>query len=204
MTINRLSIFFCLFAALISGCARYNALALGKMNPELIRKASAYDGVIVVAKVLSKEECKSYLDRDVVKQGYQPVQLYIENLSDKSYFFSPNRINIPLASPEEVAQKVHTSTMGRVLGYSAVAVLATPLFFIPAVLDGYRSSKANVALDDDFCQKAARDDILNPHSQTNMLLFVPEGNLKDTLTITLLDEETHKPKRITTEIQGQK
>lgn len=187
---------------LIAGCARYNATALSMVPPESLYNAPVQKGVVVVARALNKEECKRYLDRDVMSKGYQPVQLYIENRSDQAYFFSTSRVTLPLASPEEVAEKVHTSTVGRVAGYGAAAIIATPLFVLPAVIDGYKSVRANEALDSDFAAKGAKDVVIYPHSHVNMLLFVPVEGYEKTFTVTLLDEENHRPNKITARVSS--
>lgn len=194
--------FLLLSLACFSSCARYKATSLSSVSTELIRDVSPTDGLIVAAKAFTKAECKRYLDRDLISKGYQPVQLYIENVSEKTYLFSTNRVNLTLVSAEEVAKKVHTSTLGRITGYGAAALLATPLFIIPAVVDGYKSSKANDALDDDFVAKGAKDQLLTPYSYTNMLLFVPVENMQNSFVITLLDEETTKPKRLVVSIKS--
>lgn len=183
-----------LVMAMCVQCARYDARSLAAVPLET--NALPADGLIVAAKIFSKSDCKRYLDRDVISKGYQPIQLYIENVSDHTYLFSSNRVNLPLVSPDEVAKKVHTSTIGRITSYGAAALLATPLFIIPAVVDGYQSSKANDALDEDFATKSAKDQIIPPFSYRNMLLFVPKKDAPDLFVLTLLDEETLKPKRL--------
>lgn len=185
-----------LFVLGFGSCARYHANALSSVSPELIKDVLPSEGLIIVAKAFSKSECKRYLDRDVISKGYQPVQLYIENLSDKTYLFATQRVNLTLASAEEVAKKVHTSTFGRITGYGAAALVATPLFVIPAVVDGYQSSRSNEALDLDFLAKSAKDQLILPFSHCNMLLFVPVESVQDSFILTLLDEETSKPKRV--------
>jgi hypothetical protein len=104
---------------------------------------------MIVSKAFTPQDCDRYLDRNVIVEGYQPVQLYFQNDSDKSYLFSLNRIGLTVARPEEVAQKVHTSTAGRAFGYGVGALILWPLA-IPAILDGIGSAKANKSLDSDF------------------------------------------------------
>lgn len=193
---------FLLMSALcLSSCAHYNAVSLSTMTPELIPDVPV-DGIVTVAKTFSRAECKRFLDRDVISKGFQPIQLFIENGSDKTYLFSTSRVQLSLVSPEEVAEKLHTSTLGRIGGYGAAAVFATPLFIIPAVVEGFQSSKANDALDQDFAAKAAKDQLIYPYTHANMLLFVPVDNVQDTFIVTLLEENTRKPKRLTVKLKN--
>lgn len=175
-------------ALLFSGCASYNATSLNSLSSEtMLSKAD----IVIAAKEYTKADCKKYLDRDVIKKGYQPVQLYIENNTDKSYCFSLNRVSLSCARPEEVADKVHTSTVGRIVGYGAAAVFAFPIFAIPAVVDGVKSAQANEELDNDFSAKIARDQILAPHSHLNKLLLVPVNEYQPTFTVSLMDQDSH-------------
>ena len=150
--------------------------------------------ILISAKAFNKSDCKKYLDRDVLKKGYQPVQLYIQNNSDKSYLFSLNRVSLSCARPEEVAEKVHTSTVGRAAGYGAAAWFTCGLLAIPAVVDGVKSSQANEALDNDFSAKTARDQTILPHSHLNKLIFVPVNEYQQMFSITLIEQESNKPK----------
>lgn len=184
------------FIALLSGCASYNAAPLNNLSSDVM--LSSYEAknsdVLVTAKAYDKLDCKRYLDRDVISKGYQPIQLYIQNNSDRSYSFSLNRIDLPYARQEEVAGKVHTSTVGRILGYGVPGVIILWPLIIPAVVDGIKSADANEALDYDFSSKIARDQIINPHSHFNKIIFVPVSDFQQSFNVTLIDQESNKPK----------
>lgn len=184
-----------ILALTISSCASYEAVALNNLSPDIyVSKSQNYGGVRIAAKAFNKIECKKYLDRDVISKGYQPIQLSIENNSNDNYYFSLSRISLPCARPEEVAEKVHTSTVGRATGYGAAALLTCGLFAIPAIVDGVKSSHANEALDSDFICKAAKDQTIYPYSHTNMLIFVPVNGFQSNFAITLIDEASSQPK----------
>lgn len=190
---------------LLSGCASYSASPLNNLGTELIITQSPNgmrsNDVFIGAKAFNKADCKKYLDRDVISEGYQPVQLYIQNSSDKDYLFALSRVSMSSATPEEVADKVHTSTVGRATGYGVGALFIWPLA-IPAIVDGVKSAKANEALDNDFNAKVARDQIVFRHSHFNKLLFVPVNEYQSTFTITLIDQETNQPKKLNVAIRG--
>lgn len=179
-----------------AGCASYNAAPLNTLPSEPAKSILGSNSeLLVVAKAFNKADCKRYLDRDVIAKGYQPVQLYIQNDSDRSYSFSLNRISIACARPEEVAEKVHTSTAGRAAGYGAAALIVWPLA-IPAVVDGVKSANANESLDNDFSSKTARDQTIAPHSYFNKLIFVPVNEYQPTFTVKLIDQDTNKTKKL--------
>lgn len=177
---------------LLSGCASYQAASLNTLSSDaMVSGMPGREEIVVVAKAFNKADCKRYLDRDVIAQGYQPIQLYIENKSDKNYAFSLSRVSLSCASPEEVAEKVHTSTVGRATGYGVGALFLWPLA-IPAIVDGVKSSQANDALDIDFSSKAARDQVIQPHAYFNKLLFVPSNEYQPAFTVTLMDQNSNK------------
>lgn len=176
-----------------SSCANYSASPLTSLSSDLIFSQDSGDEALVVSKAFTKNDCSQFLDRDVLEEGYQPVQIFIQNNSDKTYLFSLNRISLPIARSEEVAEKVHTSTVARVVSYGVGALFLWPLA-IPAIVDGIKSSDANKALDRDFFMKTAKDQMIFPHSKMNALLFFPKDAYQDHFTITLIDQKTKEPK----------
>src|SRR5690349_14684883 len=134
--------FIAISSALIflTGCASYRAASLDPIYSNSASQPAPSSGIVVTAKAFDSSDCKRYLDRNVLREGYQPVQLYIQNNSSKSYIFSLNRFSLPFARPEQVASTVHTSTMGRALGYGIPGVLVAWPLIIPAVVDAMRSS----------------------------------------------------------------
>jgi hypothetical protein len=190
-------IIFTAASLFLTGCASYNALPLNSMSSQVVSvsEPSNRANLVVAAKKLSRAECLKYFDRDVIKEGYQPIQLYIQNDTNDSYIFSLSRISLSTARPEEVADTVHTSTVARATLYGAGALILWPLA-IPAVIDGVKSAQANEALDADFDAKVAKDQVITKHSNLNKVLFVPRNEVDGSFTITLLDAETHAPKTI--------
>ena len=186
-------VLFVLTLTLLSGCASYNAAPLNTLSSEAIHSSGKNNPIFVAAKAYDKVDCKRYLDRDVIANGYQPVQLYIQNNSDKSYSFSLNRIDLPFAREDEVSRKVHTSTVGRALGYGIPGVLVLWPLIIPAVVDGIKSSEANEALDYDFSSKIARDQTIGPHSYFNKIIFVPVNDFRQSFNVTLIDQDSNQP-----------
>ena len=182
---------------LLSSCASYKAVALSNLSIVSVQSGwqSKSEEIQVVAKAFNKSDCKRYLDRDVIAAGYQPVQLYIQNNSNKPFIFSVERVSLPCATAEEVAEKTHTSTVGRATGYAAGGLFFWPLF-IPAIIDGVKSSQANSALDIDFSFKVACNQTIFPYAHFNKILFVPQGQYQSAFSIVLLDGDSGKPKKI--------
>ena len=183
----------------LTSCAKYEAASLETITTEFGPLAEQVDDVAVACKALSNKECKRYLGRDVTKKGFQPVQITVNNQSNKYLLFSPNSISLPCATAEAVASKVHTSTAARTASYSVGSLFFWPLA-IPAVVDGYGSRTANKELDQDYQAKIAKDQVLQPYSTMNTLIFVPNESLEDHMDITLVDKTTSAPLRFNVRI----
>ena len=182
---------------LLTGCASYQANSLSALNPEYVQTYEEVEGVSIGCKAYTVEDCYNYLDRNVIAKGYQPVQLTFYNQSDKSYLFSTNGVSLTCSSPEEVARTVHTSTAGRVAGYTIGGVLFLPVtfpLFIPAVVDGIKSSNANGALDVDFSVKAKDSFEIRPNSYSTTLVFVPKAHYAPIFELSLSDQKTGESK----------
>ncbi len=177
----------------LSSCAEYAASPLRIPFQEVVQSSQKNEGVSIISKAFTRQDCNLFLGRDILSEGYQPIQIYIQNDSDRSYIFSLNRITLPIARPEEVAELVHTSTVGRIVGYGAGSLVFWPLV-VPAIVDGVMSSKANDALDNDFFAKAAKNQIVLQHSQLNAIIFVPIREYQASYTLTLIDQNSGQPK----------
>ncbi len=173
----------------LCGCAAYKARPLGHLaDAGSLEK----DKISFTSKAFNLRECKKYLDRDVLKQGYQPVHISITNNTNRHVYFTLANISLPTVDAIDVAQLVHTNTAGRAAGYGVVGLFIWPLL-IPAVVDGIGSSKANEQLDNDFDKKALKNQPINPFQTINGLIFVPKESYCDNYQIQLVDKENEEP-----------
>ena len=181
------------FFVLVSfyGCASYKPTPLPKLQPEFATYSENIENVTLACKTLSKKECKKYFDRDIIGKGYQPVLTTIINDTDRQILFSPDGVSLPVCSPQEVAEKCHTSTAGRVTGYGVGALFLWPLA-IPAIVDGVKSSKANTQLDRDFGDKNMGEIVIDPHETHNGVIFFSSKDYQESFTIKLIDKETRQ------------
>ncbi len=170
---------------LLSGCAQYKAKPLTK----LLIPSSEEQSISFEYHVLDKKECKKYLDRNVISKGYQPIHLTIINNTNKYLNFSLDDFSLLCIAPKKVAKSVHTSTTGRIAGYTVAGILTFGLFFIPAVVDGIGSSKANKQLDTDFQNKSIENRVIAPHRTINGLVFTPREGFEDDFSFVLVSQD---------------
>lgn len=175
----------------LTGCATYQAMPLAALDPEYV--STEESGLSIGCKAFSKYECLTYLDRDLLKKGYQPIQLSFHNKTDMSYAFSIYDITLPCTPVEDITKTVHTSTAGRITGYTLGSLFFYPFiypFIIPAIVDGIRSSNANASLDKDFLKKSKDHFEILPHSFHKTLIFIPKKHFKPQFDLTLREPAT--------------
>lgn len=174
-----------------TGCAKYNADTLPLLQNSSAQYSQTEKEITVYCKAFTTGDCMRYLDRNVLKEGYQPIQISIQNDSDHVLYFSQEGFGLPTVAPESVAKKVHTSTIGRAAGWGVGGLFIWPLF-IPAIVDGIGSANANVQLDRDFAEKTMRGQPILPHTRINGLVFVPKPDFKENFTISLQDQSNEE------------
>jgi len=188
MKLRTLSLYLVTVAILasLSGCARYKAQPLKtlRMRPQTEQSLSFEYRVFTIA------DCAQYLDRNVIGEGYQPIQISFSNNTTHYIEISPNSFSFPCAGPREVAKLVHTDTTARVAGYTIAGVFIWP-FLIPALVDGLWSSKANKLLDADFTQKSLRNQTIKPYSVFNGIIFVPCDAFDESFILTVTDKQSN-------------
>ena len=181
---------FLLFLFAVS-CAKYKAVSIPQLQPEFSPNAQKQKDVTAVVKVFSIDDCKRYFDSNLIDEGYQPIQLMVDNQSKLYYLLSKSGISLPTVPPEEVAQKAHRSTVGRATGYGIAAIFIWP-FLIPAIVDASGSSKANTQMDIDFTAKGLDDIVIQPYSRAQGVIFVPTSEMQPNLTVNIIDKETNE------------
>ncbi|MCL4360923.1 hypothetical protein M1446_01035 [Candidatus Dependentiae bacterium] len=193
MKSKNLMVFVCIALIGLAGCARYQAKSLNKIDTSIfsLSQNSQEKFVSFSYHIFDTDDCMKYLDRNVIAKGYQPIQITITNNTNRYLNISMSNFSLPYVSSEEVAKRVHTSTVKRSVGYGILGLFIWP-FLVPAIVDGIGSSEANRKLDADFAKKTLKDKILRPYSTINGLIFVPVKKFKKDFTFTIVDEENHE------------
>ena len=175
----------------LAGCANYSASSLATLPLEMANQSDENTNVLVSWKVFDEKDSKTYLGRDLLSEGYIPVQMTIRNNSTDPMYLNSSNFSIPLPSLGEVSDKVHTSTAARVVGWGAPGLLIWPLL-IPAVYDGIKSKEANASLDADYLAKTVKEHLIQPHTSFNGVVFVPKEQVGQPLDMFLVNQRTYK------------
>lgn len=171
---------------LLSGCAKYKARPLRRLTHPAASERANQESVTLTSTVLTAKDCHKYLGRDVIAKGHQPLHISLANNTRSRFNFALCNLSLPTTDYYEVAPTVYTSTMGRAVGYG-LASFVMPLFLIPAVVDSIWSSQANEKLDKDYARKALEDQIIEPYTTIDGLIFVPTAYFDSTFSLTIID-----------------
>src|SRR5579863_3148061 len=101
----------------LAGCANYSANSLLNLPLETALYSEQDENVLVSWKIFDEKDSQTYLGRNLISEGYIPVQMTIRNNSRDPMYLNANNFSIPLPNTGEVADKVHTSTAGRIIGW---------------------------------------------------------------------------------------
>ncbi|HEV2601783.1 MAG TPA: hypothetical protein VGT41_05845 [Candidatus Babeliales bacterium] len=173
---------------LLNGCAHYRAKPLKPLMPTT---QSVEQSISFSYEVFDVDDCVRYLDRNVIAKGYQPIQITLANNTDHYFSVSTKTFSFDCLKPQEVAEKFHTNTVGRAIGYGVAGLFVWP-FIIPAIVDGVGSSRSNKRLDADFSRKTFRSQVIKPHTTVNGLLFVSCDDFDENFTLTVTDQANNQ------------
>lgn len=174
----------------LSGCARYKARPLKTLATQPIKNNKK---ISFGAKAFDKIDSEIYLGRNLLRAGFIPVQIAIENESENTLKFELSKINMKAESAGLAAESVYFSPVSRGLAYGipALFVLGIPLL-VAAIVDPIWACEANEKLLSDYINKALVDSIIVPNSSIEGIVFVTIGNYKNSLQATLVDVNSHK------------
>lgn len=174
-------------ALLVAGCGKYRPHMLSAPQATVQKKR----GLEVTAKALTEQECKHYFSRRILKHGFQPIQLMIHNTSNHTYILDAANIELELEPTNFVARRLRLNTTGRVVLLAIPGLILWPLY-IPAIVEGCRSSEANKELVDDFAHRTINVDahiVIHPGAVINRVMFITQENYRHDFNIHLLNKD---------------
>lgn len=172
-----------------AGCASYQAMPLEPLNPEFHRSAQTVAGVTACIEVFDAGKSKRHFNSDLIKSGFQPIQITMRNDTKRYLELHHSRISVSGADATGVAQQSHFNTAGRATAYGVAGIFIWPLL-IPAIVDGTGSARANGQMDADFQAKALKDQVIMPFGTANGVLFVPTSQVLSNIGIRLIDRDS--------------
>ena len=178
-----INLFFLLF---LSSCAKYEGKKLPAPHAPIHNKKN----IKVSRKALTQKESRKYFSgRNLLARGYQPVQIYIENNTDKTYYLNPNLITLPLESASSVARSMQRNVGWKITKYF---IIGGPVW---AAIEGVASHDANKMIKSDMGEKSIRLNTavkIRPHGIINKVMFVAKENYNSDFDVSLIEHKTNK------------
>ncbi|MBI2743245.1 MAG: hypothetical protein HYX48_04935 [Chlamydiales bacterium] len=177
-------------ATILMSFESFNHSAMNSLESQKHAFAVESKGLTVTAKRYTSSESSDYLDQNLLKLGYQPIQITIQNNTSTTYELSRDGISLPTASPNRVALSISAKSLPRSIGLRVASMFFWP-FMIPSTLDSIATMKTHYRIHKDYTAKSVKekDEAIAPYSVFHRVIFVPKKGLKETLTVTLLPKE---------------
>lgn len=178
------------------GYARYKATSLKKISHKKIKVVKNHkisiEPILVDYKIFNKKDCKKYLNsKDILKKGYQPIQIIVTNNSKHDISISIDDFSFPCISAHEVANELHRNGATRGAGFGAGAFFC-PILLIPACVQGCGANQFNNDMDRDFVKKSLKDQVVLVNKTANGIIFIEEDDFTQDFTLTVQDQVTKK------------
>jgi hypothetical protein len=156
-----------------------------KEYPSLYQKD---DGVDVYYKIYDEKESKAVLGKNLLKKGYQTVQVTVENNSMKTYAIAMKGISSATATPSQVAWKYSADSIPRSIAYKVLSFFFPPML-IPGTVDTVLTIASHVNFKEELTVKSIKEDeeMILPYSILNRIFFVPKDEFQEPFTVTLVN-----------------
>jgi hypothetical protein len=165
--------------------AHYRAIPLENLIDNAVKLSK--NGVTFKYKFFSKSDCKKYLGRKQVwDRGFRPIQIHIFNNTDKCLNLCTKNFSFPCIPLDQLINYVGFKTGTRLFAWGISGLFFWPLF-IPFIFDAVESPKSNSQLQEDYYYKTLFDQIIQPRSAVNGIVFVAKKHFKSDFSLILND-----------------
>lgn len=191
---------------MVSGFFHYNQLEHYQSTPPPhvgnILQPFKGRGVHIRAKAYTAEESRAYLKRNLLSSGLTPIQVTIQNNTEKPYILSKKGVDLPELSAGSVAQTVNRGYIPRSIAFKVAAFFFWP-FMIPSAIDTILTLRYHYELKGDYAAKSVKQqgEVLLPYSTTHRVIFVRNQHLTQEFTLYLQDPQSARYSPYPTKIE---
>lgn len=176
---------------LLAGCGYHRPQAV--LTPPTEGQEQTIKDVLVRLKPLRDFECSYYFDNRLVSRGIQPIQLYIQNDSDRYYVLDGKEIALDLMGKRDVGAVLYKNVIGRSIVWLTGTIAFLWKLFLPILLvDALFCMQANKEISNDIgsiCINPKQKLVIAPRSRTHKVLFVPVDSYHHHATVTLREQD---------------
>lgn len=186
---------------LLTGCGKFRWKKQDRHSFMPYTKAS--HDLSVSLYPLDDTESKKQFKVNPRRRGYQPLHLYVDNMSDDYYVLHPWYIKVPLIPPKQVARDFYTDVPTAVgfmafLGWFGVMWFSPLSYFLPAAILAVFSlpqdnRKKKKSLSRNGISRGIESIVIPPGGFMERYLFVKAKDLDQPFSITIHNQRTNKP-----------
>lgn len=161
------------------------------MPSSLIALAPTTDAkkLTIQTKVLTAEESKEHLNRDLLSRRVQPIQVTIHN--NTSAIVTIEDIDAKQISVSRMTNRIAKDAVPRLVGFRTAALVFWPIGFV-ATIDGLKTFTKYMRMKREFAARKMKLEAIPPYSDLNRVLFIACEDMKDTVSVTLYNQENGK------------
>ena len=176
---------------LLCGCASYNTMSLPSADVYAYSNRQTQKDVTISVEFFDASKTQKIFKINLLRKGYQPVYIVIDNHSKETYLFNKSRISKACYDASVIAEKCGFSTAGRSTAYGVGALFVWPLL-VPAIVDGTGSARANTQMQSDYATKEIKNGRILPNGLLNGVVFVDKMANGEHFDIRLQNIETNE------------
>lgn len=146
------------------------------------------EGLYIQAKAYDAHDSAAYLNHDLNRVGFKPVQVTIQNNTKNRYILAASGVDIPNSGTGKVASYLTARHIPKSIALKVAGFVFWP-FMIPATIDSIVTVKSHFNLKADYYAKSIKEEaeIIVPYSTLHRVLFIPEDQFTDSFTLCLKD-----------------
>lgn len=148
-------------------------------------------GVHISAKLYDAEESKAYLDRDLLRVGFRPIQITIQNNTPHVYALSTKSTPEGFTEGRQIAKYVTLSAVPRAIALKVASIFFWP-FMIPSAFDTILTFKAHQKMKKDYHAKSVKEteEWILPYSTVHRVLFLASKEPIENFPLLLKEQQT--------------
>lgn len=132
------------------------------------------EGIYIQAKAYDAQDSKTYLSRDLLRRGFQPIQVTIQNNTSRTFYLSNQGLDLPNATAHTIASRISREAIPRAVIFKVIGFFFPP-FLVVGTVDGIVTVHAHFKMKNDYHAKSIKDTEkpLLPYSTVHRVIFVP-------------------------------
>ena len=184
-----------LFSFSLLICSSIDARAKSKLVSNKVTqqvanlKDRSLDSISFSYRLFTAKECKESLNaKNLIKKGYQPIQITVTNKSDKNISISSKNFSLPCVSVDEITEVLYQSRkkQSRNLGIAGCFVGGWTLI-VPSIVRSYGADDYHDEMHKNLTEKSLSATVLSGATVSG-LIFVKRSDFRSDFSLNFNNE----------------